>query len=162
MARFILLLGAVLVMAHSCNGGSVWDQTKSWQNDAFYDNGTAQLAGQTIKIDIVQSEADREKGLAGRSGIEDSQGMLFLFDQSAPHAFWMKGMLFPIDLVWIQDNKVVDIVANAPPMANAESDADYPVYEPKANSDSVLELKAGWARQFNLQKGDEIRINANK
>jgi uncharacterized membrane protein (UPF0127 family) len=71
----------------------------------------------------------------------------------------MKDMRFPIDIIWFKDHKVVYIESNVPAVLNAGSNADYPVYKPNSDSNGVLEVKAGWARQFNLKMGDEIQLN---
>ncbi len=59
----------------------------------------------SINIEIVKDEESRRLGLSGRPSIDDDSGMLFEFDdESAQHCFWMKDMLFSIDIVWLNSS----------------------------------------------------------
>src|SRR3989344_9043068 len=65
------------------------------------------IAGQTIKVDLVLTPAEQEKGLSGRSELKEGEGMLFVFNKPDKHLFWMKDMNFPIDIIWLDVNKKV-------------------------------------------------------
>lgn len=112
------------------------------------------LGGVTVRTDVAETAADRERGLAGRLALEELEGMLFLFDTSAPHAFWMKGMKMPIDIIWIDDGKIVDIAADVPP----SSDVSPPLYTPSRPANRVLEVSAGFAKRHGLIVGTPVTI----
>jgi uncharacterized membrane protein (UPF0127 family) len=143
-----MLLG-LLLLAASCNGRSRPDLTA-------YADGTAVLAGQTVNIEVAETELKREQGLAGRTSLADDQGMLFLFSQPGQPVFWMKGMKFPIDIVWIADDKVVALTRNAEVQPQARTDGDYTRYSPGRAVTKVLELNSGWIDRFELKIGDQI------
>src|SRR3989304_6446445 len=78
----------------------------------FFNKATAPaqvvIAGTTINVEIAQTEAEREQGLSGHKPLADDEGMLFIFDKPGYHGFWMKDMLFSIDIIWISaDKKIV-------------------------------------------------------
>jgi uncharacterized membrane protein (UPF0127 family) len=124
----------------------------------MYVDGTATLAGQTLNIELADTQVKREQGLSGRDAIADDQGMLFLFDQPVRQDFWMKGMKFPIDIVWIADDKVADLTKDAKVQPDVQTDQDYALYSPNTAITKVLELKSGWIERFGVKIGDEISL----
>ena len=107
-----------------------------------------------IDVEIADTDAKRQKGLMYRENLPENQGMLFIFEYEAPHRFWMKNTLIPLDIIWIHQGKVVDVsldVAN--PYGNEEPKVVYPI-EP---ADLVLEVNAGWARTHQIKIGDMVR-----
>lgn len=112
----------------------------------------AVLRGRTFRIEVADTIDKREKGLGGRDSLPADQGMFFPFPAAQYWVFWMKGMRFPIDIIWIQDGKVVDIDADVP----APKGLPLETYSPTAPADAVLELNAGIAADIGLEKGDEL------
>ena len=59
-----------------------------------------------VIVEVADTGEKRSQGLAGRDGLEENQGMWFRFDQPGQYGFWMKGMKFSLDFVWISgDNR---------------------------------------------------------
>jgi len=116
-----------------------------------------QVGAKKIFVQVVSSPKDMEMGLSGRKKLSGEEGMLFQFGQGANliPKFWMKDMLFDLDIIWIKDNIVVDISKNLPSPKN-KSDT-LPTYQPKTNVDTVLEVNAGWAEEYKIKIGDEIK-----
>ncbi len=114
------------------------------------------INNQFITADVVKDPADRDKGLSGRSSLGLNDGMLFIFDSPDRYGFWMKGMQFPIDIVWIQGNTVVGFVPNVDPQIGAPL-SSLNVYYPPEPVDKVLEIKAGRAELLHLQIGDMVK-----
>ena len=110
---------------------------------------TVQIGGKTIKVDVVDNEAAREKGLGGRSGLAADEGMLFVFQKDDIYPFWMKDMSFSIDIVWLSaDKRIVYIAENVPP-------SSYPsTFSPKTVARFVLELPAGYTSANKIEVGD--------
>lgn len=95
------------------------------------------------------TEDEYEIGLGGRTKLEQGDGMLFSLGAPDYYAFWMKGMLFPIDIIWIDENKkVVDISANIGPDTYPQT------FSPKERAMYVLEVPAGYASTSNITVGD--------
>jgi uncharacterized membrane protein (UPF0127 family) len=97
------------------------------------------------------------RGLGGREALPDDRGMLFVFPDSDRHAFWMKDMLIPIDIIWVSaEGRVVDIQTAQP--EPGVPDAQLKRYSPIAPAQHVLEVRAGLAAEKGVQPGDEARI----
>lgn len=117
-----------------------------------------EINGQKIKIEIADTKEKRNKGLGGRDALKDDEGMLFIFDDLKKHSFWMKGLSFPLDFIWIRDNTVVDIILNAKPPIAGQKDADLPIYLPKEDVNKVLEVTAGGVERLGIKIGDMITV----
>lgn len=109
------------------------------------------IGSQHVRVAVVDNDATREQGLSGVTGLLPDEGMLFVFQKPSIYAFWMKDMLFSIDMVWLSsDKKIVYIAADATP-------SSYPRdFVPKDLSLYVLELPAGYAHSHNLQIGEPV------
>lgn len=114
--------------------------------------------GNTIKIEVADTQEVRKKGLGGRESLASDSGMLFIFEREDRHAFWMKGLKFPLDFIWIKDDVVADILENVPPPAPGQDDASLPIYSSKVAIDKVLEVNAGTVQRLNIKVGDKISI----
>lgn len=118
-------------------------------------HGKVEIGGKTVKVEIANDPAEMQKGLSGRESLEDGRGMLFVFGEQGQTAFWMKDMKFPLDIIWIQDETIVDIAANLPPLAG-----DYvSTYSPRVPANYVLEVNAGFAAEHGIKEGDQVKIN---
>lgn len=115
-----------------------------------------------ITAEIADDTGERQKGLGGRDALAQDSGMLFVFTKPDRYTFWMKGLRFPLDMIWIKDNTVVDIIKNAQiPDVNL-SDEQLPRYMPNQVVDSVLEVNAGFVDKNNIKVGDKIEVTSNK
>ena len=112
------------------------------------------IGGQRVKVDLAISKEAQAKGLGGRTGLPEGEGMLFVFDIPGKRRFWMEGMKFPIDIIWITDNmQVVHIDRNAAPES-------YPkTFGPDAYVKYVLEVPAGFSDKNNLKLGNRIQFS---
>ncbi|MFA6256705.1 MAG: DUF192 domain-containing protein [Candidatus Paceibacterota bacterium] len=112
----------------------------------------AVLAGQSVKVELAITKEAQIRGLSGRSGLPEGEGMLFIFDTPSKKIFWMKDMNFAIDMIWITEGKkVVYIEKNARPES-------YPgtYFGPDTRVKYVLEVPAGFADKYNLEPGNPV------
>jgi uncharacterized protein len=123
-----------------------------------YIDGTAQLAGKILDIELADTPDKQSQGLSGRESIGEGQGMLFVFNQPAKHSFWMKDMRFPIDIIWIKDGKIIDISSEVQIEPDAQTTGSLRTYSPVSEVDKVLEVKSGWALRHNLKVGDNVEL----
>lgn len=110
----------------------------------------------SIKIEVADTQLLRTKGLSGRDSLASDSGMLFIFPSESKYRFWMKGMKFPLDMIFIKGGKVVDIIKNIPPPIPGQKDSILTVYEPIVPIDMLLEVNAGFAGSSNIQVGDNV------
>ncbi|HAV11295.1 MAG TPA: hypothetical protein DCX32_02000 [Candidatus Moranbacteria bacterium] len=111
----------------------------------------ASLDGENLRVEIVDTAEKMRQGLGGRKGICERCGMLFVFSESGKHSFWMKGMEFPLDILWLRDGKVVAIEGGV-------SRDSREIFSPDVVSDQVLELNAGMADGLGIGIGSELAL----
>ena len=105
-------------------------------------------------VDVAVTPAQKELGLGYRDSMAQDHGMLFPYDHPEQYSFWMKGMRFPLDMIWIRDKTIIDITKNIP-----IATSDYlPTYSPHVPADKVLEVNAGTTDRLNIKVGDAIKI----
>jgi len=116
-------------------------------------NNYLKIAGQTLQVDLAILPEAQEMGLSGRKSLNEKQGMLFVFYKPEIYNFWMKDMLFPIDIIWIrEDKRVVYIKKNVLPDSYPETfSSDFP-------AQYVLEVSAGFSEKNNLKVGDRVEF----
>lgn len=115
-----------------------------------------------VLAEVAEDPLSRATGLSGRNSLPEKNGMLFLFDAPARHGIWMKGMRFPIDIIWMRDGAVVDLVESAPPPEVGASDASLAVFMPDVEAESVLEVNAGFAKKYNVKIGDRAGLGDDR
>ena len=104
-----------------------------------------------LEVEIADTVLLQARGLSGRSSLIEKEGMLFVFSGLAIRNFWMAGMKFPLDIIWISGDKVVGFAENLPPAAGIPE--LYPSSEP---IDKVLEINAGLVGKLGIKVGDTI------
>jgi uncharacterized protein len=107
----------------------------------------------SIKVSIADSPEERRQGLSNQKSLPDKEGKLFVFDKSDYYGIWMKDMNFPIDIIWIDDErKIVHIEQNVSPNTYPTS------YHPPIPARFVLEVNAFFASTFKIKVGDQVTI----
>lgn len=107
----------------------------------------------TIIADIADTVPIQRRGLGGRTSLTENQGMLFIFDLPEKYAFWMKDMLIPIDMIWLDQNLKVVYVKN-----NVSPDTYPETFAPQKPANYVLEVAAGFAGRHSLKIGDTLKL----
>lgn len=108
-----------------------------------------------IKAEVADNLELRLKGLSGRESLCSNCGMIFVFERADIYPFWMKEMNFSLDIIWIKDKKIIEIVESAP---TPEAAGQIISYTPKTPADLVIELNAGFCQKNNIKVGDEVII----
>ena len=114
-----------------------------------------EVGGASVAAEVADDDASRARGLSGRDRLDPDAGMLFVLPGDSP-SFWMKGMRFPIDIVWIRGARVVDVTADVPPPAGTNE--ALATYSPERPANRALEVNAGWADQHGVERGDRVRV----
>ncbi|MFA7252875.1 MAG: DUF192 domain-containing protein [Candidatus Paceibacterota bacterium] len=114
------------------------------------------IKNSTWEVEVVTDNAQKETGLSNRKTLYSKKGMLFVFDKSAKQIFWMKDMLIPIDIIFLDENwKIVLIETNLQPQTFPKT------FGSNVKSKYVLEINAGEAELYDLRVGD-LAIFLNK
>lgn len=105
----------------------------------------------SLKTDVSSTSHERTIGLSKYEKLSEDQAMLFVFERKGLYSFWMRDMKFPIDIIWLDENKtIVSIKENADPIDFPQS------YAPETEALYVLETVAGFIEKNNIQKGQNL------
>ena len=118
----------------------------------------AVFANVSVTLEVARTDAERQRGLGGHAPLGETEGMLFVFERPAFHTFWMKGMLFPLDLIWIENGVVVHIERDAPHHPPETPDLRLPLYAPSAMATYVLEVNAGFTARHGIEVGTPVEL----
>lgn len=134
------------------------------------------LNNQEIKLRVSDASSLREKGLSGtipvikksygstsklKPTLGTKEGMLFVFPDKGIHPFWMKDMLFSIDILWIdmateKKGYIVHIERNVSPQS-------YPnTYTSLRNADRVIEIPSYTTIKKTYSIGDSVHIKNSR
>jgi uncharacterized protein len=112
------------------------------------------INGFELTADLALTNEQKEKGLSVKDKLKESEAMLFIFEESAQHSFWMKDVKFPIDIIWLDsDGKVGHIEQNLQPYVSVLICISY---SPDIDSQYVLETVAGFTQRRNISVGTDI------
>ena len=112
---------------------------------------TAQLrvGKHALKVEIVETDAQREKGLMFREKLGRDEGMLFLYDDPGYHAMWMKNTLIPLSVAFLdRDGVILNIEDMEPQTLDAHAAAGPASYSIEANK--------GWFAAKKIKPGDRV------
>jgi uncharacterized protein len=149
----IAVLGALALAGCGDSGG---DSTPATVPPSGADRVAVQVGDAKLRADVADDNAERALGLGGRARLGRDAGMYFVLTDDAPR-IWMKGMRFPLDLVWIYDDRVVDITSRVPDAPGTPED-QLPIYSPSRPANRLLEVNSGWAERNGVSAGDRVRL----
>jgi len=125
--------------------------TAFWYYSSHPLNPTLTINKTHFILELAVTNAEKERGLSGRAELPVKHGMLFLYDHKERYPYTMKGMSFPLDFVWLDGNRIVDITKSVLP--------NTPVVLPEVPIDKVFEINAGEADLYDIKLGDTALFN---
>ncbi|WP_347405019.1 DUF192 domain-containing protein [Nodosilinea sp. LEGE 06152] len=115
-----------------------------------------EISGKQILLETAVTDQEKRQGLKGRSSLPMNRGMLFTVNPEQVVQLWMAGVRFPLDMVFLHNEKVSAVLRDVPPCST--SPGDCPIYPSGGIVDSVIELAAGTADSLYLAEGSTIKI----
>ena len=106
------------------------------------------------KLEIADSDSERQRGLMYRKELPEREGMIFIFPDTKSHAFWMKETYVSLDIIFLKDNVVVGLEQGVPVLSEKRVKVD-------AESKEVIELKAGQAAAQGIVAGSRFVKRSN-
>ena len=103
-----------------------------------------------IVVEIAADDATRTKGLMGRTSLDETQGMLFIFPEEDMRSFWMANTPLPLDIIFVDaSRKIVTIQRNTVPYSEESVPSTAP-------AQYVVEVNAGFCDRHDIIEGDVI------
>ncbi len=114
---------------------------------------TIKIGEVIFNMELADTDAERIKGLSGRQSLPQDTALVFQFEKEERQGFWMKDMYFPIDMVWVDQNKkIVHIESEVSPNTFPK------VFNPEEKALYVIELNSGEVLQNKIKIGDFINF----
>lgn len=105
----------------------------------------------TVVAEVAATADERAEGLMYRDDVPDGTGMLFIFEDSQPRAFWMANTYVPLDVAYMDPSyRIVDIIAMEPLVTES--------YPSDAPAMFALEVRQGWFEEQGIGVGDQAQI----
>jgi uncharacterized protein len=102
-----------------------------------------------LKVEIAASDPQREKGLMNRASMPANDGMLFIFDEPAYHAMWMKNTLIPLSVAFLDaQGTILNILDMEPQTLDTHMAAGPAIY--------AIETNKGWFAARKIKAGDKV------
>jgi uncharacterized membrane protein (UPF0127 family) len=117
---------------------------------------TVSIGKHRFQVEVAESDREITRGLMYRERLGKFQGMLFVFPKLEVHSMWMPNMYFPLDIVWIDnEKKIVKIEENVSPCSGTHNCTSYSSLYP---SKYAIELKAGDADIYGVEVGKNLFV----
>lgn len=136
---------------------SVASQNSSTCKDALGEfQAVLVVGGDCFSLEVVDTEHERITGLSGRDNLRAYSGMLFEFPATGNQCMWMQDMKFPIDILWLDDNYIVQqAISNVEP-------SSYPETFCSDHTKYVIELPADISHNYRIRTGDRLNLIRNR
>jgi uncharacterized membrane protein (UPF0127 family) len=148
---YLIIVIAILVIF-------VWLTIKPNHSEKKYNETQIEIANHLINLEIADTNTKRELGLSGHKPLADDQGMLFVFNNIGKYPFWMKDMLFPIDIIWLEPSNIEGVLNVVYIEKNAQPNSYPATFGGQIDAQYVLEVNAGFSDKNNLKIGDQVKF----
>ncbi|GAA0651598.1 DUF192 domain-containing protein [Salarchaeum japonicum] len=110
---------------------------------------TVETANDSVVLEMVVADTARERyeGLSGTASLP-ADGMVFRYASVGERAYVMRGMNYPIDIVFVADGEVTAVhhaVVEDPPLTRY-----------RGRADCVLELPYNWTARHGVSVGNDV------
>lgn len=113
------------------------------------------VAGSRYVVEIADTALTQMRGLMGRQGLGENAGMLFVYEEDRHVQFWMKGVTFPLDMIFFSRcGEIVKIHDNAQPDSSDIVSSSVAVRV-------VLELRGGASKRAEMRLGDRVSVKGD-
>jgi uncharacterized protein len=116
---------------------------------------TVKINNHTFEVKVAQTQEEYFKGLSGYESLDKTVGMLFIFDDYKIRNFVMRDMNFPLDIVWIKDDQVIDCEQN---VQIYDENIDISSVNSLEAINYVLEVNAGICEEYMINKNNKVDI----
>ncbi len=114
------------------------------------------LKDERFLVEVADDPGERNLGLMFRERMGAGEGMLFVFPDEMPRAFWMKNTRIALDILYFDQRLTLVSLHRHVPPCRADPCPNYPSVLP---AQYVLELNAGTADRLAVQPGDSLILD---
>ena len=106
-----------------------------------------------LTVELADDLSEQIQGLSDRNSLCRDCGMLFIYSEEKVQNFWMRGMHFDLDFLFIRGGKVTEIKENIP-APSVNNPANIVSIQSREQADMVLEVNAGYVKKHGIKVGD--------
>jgi uncharacterized protein len=138
--RYLFLI-AFASITTACSSSPI----KSW----------VEINGKRFNVEVMTTNDGRNRGLMFRDSMPETDGMLFVHENAAPRAYWMKNTKIPLDIIFFSTDKKLVSAQERVPACTAGDQC--PPFRSEGDAQFVLELNAGSMEKYQFKKGDTLK-----
>ena len=110
---------------------------------------TLKVGPHAVAAEVASTPDQRSLGLMYRFSLPADHGMLFVFPEPQPLAFWMRNTFIPLSIAFIDaEGRILNVVEMAP-----RSDATHPS---RGDALYALEMRKGWFAEKGVGAGTRV------
>ncbi len=154
--RLQMLIGAGLIVLAAL--AFVWSRQEASPMAIINEGDTPTTArfertGAVLALEVATSTEARTKGLGGREALLENTALLMVFPEDGAYGIWMKDMLFPIDVLWLdRRGRIIDLVERMAPETYPQA------FVPGEPARYVLETHVGFVSAQGVALGDLVEF----
>ena len=111
--------------------------------------------GRRFAAEIADTPLRQARGYMRRAEIGPDEAMVFVFEAPGVRTFWMKNVVVPLDMIWMDETFRIVHIDHAVPPCRVDP---CPSYGTIRATRYVLEVAGGIARSEELAVGDKLQI----
>ncbi|AYV54923.1 DUF192 domain-containing protein [Leptospira kmetyi] len=105
-----------------------------------------------LVVEVVNTQADRAKGLMFRKSLGENEGMLFVFPEPEYLSFWMKNTWIPLSIAYFNRDRRITDIHDMKPNQTTE------LYHSSEKALYALEVNRGWFAKRKIGKYGVLKI----
>lgn len=105
-----------------------------------------------LTIEVAKTTEEMMIGLMNRDYLGENEGMLFIFNSPIKANFWMKDTSIPLDIAFLNSEKIILQICNLTPYSRdiIQSDSDQIIY--------ALEVNQNWFLKNGIKVGQKLKF----
>jgi uncharacterized membrane protein (UPF0127 family) len=105
----------------------------------------------SLDVRVAASYRERYVGLSDTDSLGANEGMLFVHERAGNHSIVMRGMAFPIDVIFVGEDRRITRIYHA--------ETEEPPYtDYRGQSKWTIEAPYNWTARNGVSTGDRVRI----
>ncbi|MFT4892636.1 MAG: uncharacterized membrane protein (UPF0127 family) [Candidatus Nanohaloarchaea archaeon] len=134
-------------------------QSNTGQERAVFLDETGEVKAE-ITFETASTPEEKRTGLMNRTSLEESHGMIFVYEDEELRTFWMKNTLIPLDIIFLDSNKQIINIKKAYPEPNTP-DSELERYRSDAPAQYVIEVNQNFTDRHGIEPGDQVEFSAD-